>query len=169
MKAIPFLVISGLFAACSSVPTDVHYGPVGAVAGVDGGYSSLRRTIDTWAVRYTGDQYMAGSTVRDLALLRSAEIAQNASFQWFVVTEKINESGHNLKGTTFSDVSTVQYETATRTKINAASGEVRTSDTKFIPQYRYEIKCFREDPGDPEALDATVVQSELRQKYGIPE
>ena len=181
MKTALVLMSIGFLAACNSIPTDVHYGPVGAVAGIDGGYSELRRGIDTWAVRYTGDQYMTGTTVRDLTLLRCAEIAKKAGFQWFVITDKINESGHDLRDTTVN-ANPVQY--TDRSSSGASSGQMaaktstagpgeatptRMSNTRFISQYRYEIKCFREDPGDAEALDAAVVESELRAKYGISE
>jgi len=176
MRTALVLTALGFLAACTSVPTNVQYGPVGTVAGVDGGYSELRRGIDTWAVRSTGDQYMAGSTVRDLTLLRSAEIAKKASFQWFVITDKINESGHDLRDTTVSgdgkgQVSSGQMSAKTSGGVvdPGESTPTRTSNTKFISQYRYEIKCFREDPGDPEALDAAVVESELRTKYGLSE
>ncbi|RKX35854.1 MAG: hypothetical protein DRP71_02255 [Verrucomicrobia bacterium] len=168
MKVISVLTVAAFLTACSTVPTDVHYGEVGAVAGIDGGYSELRRGIDTWAIRYTGDRKMTGSTVRDLTLLRSAEVAQKAAFQWFVVTEKVDESGHNLQGTSFSGVQTTQTSSSWAGGQDTLTGS-RTVDTRFICQYRYEIKCYREDPGDPEALDVAVVETELRTKYGIGE
>jgi hypothetical protein len=119
---------------------------------------------------------MTGTTVRDLTLLRSAEIAKKASFQWFMVTDKINESGHDLRDTTVSGSAKGQVSSGQMAAKTAGGvvdpGETtptRTANTRFISQYRYEIKCFREDPGDPEALDAAVVESELRTKYGLSE
>jgi len=171
MKTAFVLISLGLLAGCTSVPTDIQYGPAGHVMGFDSGYSELRRGIETWAVRYTGDQYMTGSTVRDLTLLRSAEVTMKAGFSWFVITDKINESGHDLRDTSVSGNHSAQIssgQSSGSTKANPGDKTTtRTANTRFISQYRYEIKCFREAPDIPAVLEAKAVAAELRAKYGI--
>ena len=126
----------------------------------------MRRGFDTWAVRYTGDQYTAGSTVRDLALLTCADITIEAGYRWFVISEEINESGHDIKDTTFSGVPTAQVSSGWSGGVDKLTG-TQTVNTRFFSQYRYEIQCFDEEPSEGEVFDAVLVNDHIRTKYGI--
>lgn len=164
MKFFMILTASLALAGCESIPNNPYYGPLGK----DGGYSSMRRSIETWSVRYTGDTKMTGSTVRDLVLLRCSEISKEAGKSWFSILEKVNESGHITEGTSFSGPQTAQISSGWSGGVDNLTGS-RTVDAKFISQYRFEIKCSQEKPSLEDVYNATETASELRTKYNIPE
>jgi hypothetical protein len=155
-------IIAGFLVGCTTIPSDVYFGPL----GTDGGYSAMRRGHETWAVRYTGNQYMTGSNVRDLTLLTCAEIAIEAGYLWFVITKEINESGHVVRETTLGGVATAQRSSGWSGGVDTLTGS-RTTHTKFISQYRYEIQCYHEEPAEGEAFDAIQVADYIRAEYGI--
>ena len=155
-------MIVGSLAGCSTIPTDVYYGPLGP----DGGYSALRRGFETWAVRFTGNQYMTGSNVRDLTLLACADITIESGYLWFVIIEEVNESGHDIRETSFSGVPTAQRSSSWSGGIDTLTGS-RTTHTRFFSQYRYEIQCYHEEPAEGEAFDAIEMADQVRTEYGI--
>lgn len=159
------LVLLSIFVlgACTTVPQDVAYGPYGP----QGGYSELMRTDRTFAVRYTGHARMAGSTVRDLALLRCAEVTLASGNSWFVIEEEVNESGHDLLNTTMSGVRQTQVRDQSNRTVTRTESSAQFSETEFISQYLYEIRCFREKPELSAAKDAAAVVADMKTKYGL--
>ena len=155
-------IIAGFLAGCSTIPSDVYYGPLGP----DGGYSAMRRGFETWAVRFTGNQYMTGGNVRDLTMLACADITIESGYLWFVIIEEIDESGHDIRETSFSGVATAQRSSTWSGGVDTLSGS-RTTHTRFFSQYRYEIQCFHEEPAEGEAFDAIEVADQIRIEYGI--
>ncbi|MEZ5278303.1 MAG: hypothetical protein R3F07_18120 [Opitutaceae bacterium] len=162
MKVTLISVLALGLAGCATVPSDVYYGPLVD----DVGYSALNTGPNEWSVRYTGDTHMTGSTVRDLTLLACADLAAGSGCGWFVVNEKVDESGSILHGTSFSGPAREQTSTGYSGGVDKLSGTM-SSETSFISQYRYEIRCYREQPADPGAFESARVASELRAKYGI--
>ena len=164
MKLFMILMASLALAGCESIPNNPYYGPLDK----EGGYSSMRRSIETWAVRYTGDSKMTGTTVRDLTMLRCADIAKNSGYSWFTISEKVNESGHISQGTSFKGVPTTQTSSSWSGGQDKLTGS-QSVDTKFISQYRYEIDCSQEKPSLGDVYNAAEVAAELRTKYNIPD
>lgn len=164
MKPLTILIAALAMVGCESIPDNPYYGPLEK----DGGYSSLRRSIETWAVRYTGDPKMTGSTVRDLALLRSAEIAENSGYRWFTITETVNESGHVTMSTSFQGPQTAQVSSSWSGGVDKLTGS-QSVDAKFISQYRYEIECSQEEPSLGDFYNAADTAAHLREKYNLAE
>jgi hypothetical protein len=124
--------------------------------------------MEGWAVRYTGDPTMTGSTVRDLALLRCAEIAEDFGYSWFTITDETNESGHVTESTSFRGPQTVQVSSSWSGGVDKLTGS-QSVDAKFISQYRYEIECSEEEPPPGDTYHAAQTAAHLREKYNLPE
>ena len=126
----------------------------------------MKAGTDEWSVRYTGDPHMTGSTVRDLTLLACADLATAAGYNWFVITEKVDESGSITEGTSFSGPATTQTSSGYSGGVDKLSGTM-SSQTRFISQFRYEIRCFQEKPDIPGALESGPIRKELLEKYSL--
>ncbi|MEZ5276544.1 MAG: hypothetical protein R3F07_09210 [Opitutaceae bacterium] len=163
MKRNLFVLLISALAGCSAIPDKVPYHPLDP----EGGYSALHVGKDTWQVRFTGNQYLAGSTVRELAFLTCADLAEEAGYDWFIVTEEINESAHILEGTTFSGVARPQVSSGWSGGVDGLTGSQTTQD-RFIPQFFFEIRCFHAKPDVANSHEAKAVLESLREKYAIP-
>src|SRR5690606_5564348 len=79
----------------------------------DYGYSEVRLDDDHYRVSFTGDSTMSEESVRELALLRAAELTRNESYDWFrIVEEETEESARVVRTSPDDDITIVSDDDA---------------------------------------------------------
>lgn len=79
----------------------------------DYGYSEVRLDDDHYRVSFTGDTSMSEESVRELALLRAAELTRQERYDWFrIVEEESEQSARVVRRGPDSDVTIVSDEDA---------------------------------------------------------
>ncbi|MEX0901679.1 MAG: hypothetical protein WDZ76_02950 [Pseudohongiellaceae bacterium] len=90
---IPALILS----ACAASPE--FYRPAEGPGAL--GYSEVRLTEDRYRVSFVGDNTTTSTAVKDLALLRAAELTLMENRDWFqIVTEESAQASRNTPQTT---------------------------------------------------------------------
>jgi len=147
-----------LFAVLASVGCSTSY----KESGFSGGFSETQLAEDVFTVRFRGNGYTSSERAPDFTLLRSAELALEHGYRFFVIVDSTDE------------VSTSNFTTPTTTTATANGGYAQATSaggqayTIHKPRSQNTIQCFREKPKDQRmAFDATFVQRSIREKWGI--
>lgn len=135
-----------------------------------GGYSDSRLGDSIFRVSFEGNGYTKSARTVDLALLRSAELALQNDFKYFVVVSNDNKNS-------YSSFSTPHTTTKTGTvNMYGNNGTVNThsvtsgGQTYLIskPSTTNIIACFKNKPkGSGVVYDASFIVQSLRSKYEI--
>jgi hypothetical protein len=158
---LAFLLLAVVLGGCATT-----YQPT----GFSGGYSQTQLGENIFRVSFRGNAYTSGERAADFTLLRSAELAAEHGFRYFVVVESASDSSVSMHTTP-----TQSYTTGSAYAIgNTAYGSARTTtyggQTYVVrkPSTTNTILCFREKP-DVAALvfDVEFIQQSIKQKYGI--
>lgn len=138
--------------------------------GFTGGFSETQMSENVFRVYFRGNGYTRDERAEDFTLLRSAELAQEHGFQYFIVVDE-NSTASFAAVTT----PTQTYTTASATSVgNTTYGSAQTSSFgghSFLirkPSKRNTIVCFRDKPdiqGIP--YESKFVVLSIRQKYGL--
>lgn len=92
-------------AACAAPDPD-YYQPADSPG--DYGYSEVRLEEDRYRVSFTGDGSMSEESVRELALLRAAELTREEDYDWFrIVEEETAETAQVVRTQDDSEVTIV--------------------------------------------------------------
>lgn len=156
-KTCAALFLASLLSSCAST-----YSP----KGMFNGYSDVRLGENIFQVSFQGDGYDSRERVTDLSLLRSAEIALQNGFTYFVIASMAD----NSSGATYAAPMTTRMS-ATSVG-NSAYGTATTygGQSFFItyPNTTNTIVCFKERPSDHGLIyEAAFVVASLKTKYGI--
>lgn len=142
-------------------------------AGANGGYSHQRLSNDRFVVTFEAPQVGFGEQrLRDLCLLRCAEVAKEHKFSHFTIegndhqisSEPIHTSGMSTTQGT-SEVKAdgkVKYEETTHSSTN-----IHTVQRTTIS---YEIRCYEEPPTSGNVgriYDAQATIEDMRYKHGL--
>ncbi len=135
-----------------------------------GGYSEIQLGENIFQVSFRGNGYTSRERASDFSLLRSAEVALENGFRYFVIVE--SEKGSKVGAYT---TSTTSYTTGSaHGSGNYAYGSATTTtyggQTYFIskPRATNTILCFKEKPEiNGLVFDAEFVAKSIRQKYGL--
>lgn len=130
-----------------------------------GGYRDVQLGENVFKVTVEANGYTSNSAATDLALLRSADLALEHGFKYFVI------------GTTSDDSYSSSYTTPTTTNINATSygntirGTAQTTGGQtysfHFPTPSMTITCFTEKPTLQGTIyDAAIVSKSLRAQLG---
>jgi len=133
------------------------------------GYSEYEISPMMVRVRFSGNSNTEGTRAVDFALLRSAEVAIERGYPFFVVRDRVNASHsssytHTTPGTSF---------TTCDKKGRCSTTQTPPTTTRVVshwPVYDHLIELFAEVPADGATLfvlDARFVQRALRRKYGL--
>lgn len=157
VKACAGLVLASLLSSCAST-----YSP----KGMFNGYSDVRLGENIFQVSFQGDGYDSRERVTDLSLLRSAEVALQNGFAYFVIASMAD----NSSGATYVTPTTTQIS-ATAVG-NSAYGTATTygGQSFFItyPNTTNIIVCFKEKPNIQGLVyEASFVMASLKAKYSI--
>ena len=158
-KKLNGLLCCLLLAGCSTA-----YQPYSYLGG--GGYRDVQLAENVFKVTVEANGYTSSSAATDLALLRSADLALQRGFKYFVI------------GTTSDDSYSSSYTSPSTTNINATSysntisGTARTTGgqtyTFRFPTPSMTITCFTEKPSLQGTIyDAAIVSKSLRTQLGV--
>ncbi len=148
--------------------------------GITGGFSSTQLDSNVFQVTFTGNGYTARGRANDFALLRSAELALENGYKYFIIVDAQQ----------YSDNSTYTTPTTATTNINTnTSGSAYTygSNTSYYgnttgtatttvtggqtyivskPRASNMIVCFTEKPKGF-SYNAEFIAKNLKEKYEI--
>ena len=135
-----------------------------------GGYSETQLGENIFQVSFRGNGYTSRERASDFSLLRSAEVALENGFRYFVIVE--SEKGSKVGAYT---TPTTSYTTGSAYGSgNYAYGSATTTtyggQTYFIskPRATNTILCFKEKPEiNGLVFDAEFVAKSIRQKYNL--
>ena len=117
--------------------------------GLTGGFSEIQIAEGTYQITFEGNGFTEKRKTTDFTLLRSAEIALENGYRYFVITDSRGERDYRQ-----------------RDRALYASGAVSFIVKK--PSASNTIICFREDVEfEPDFYDAKYVAESIRKKYGI--
>ncbi|MCY1224407.1 hypothetical protein D9M72_365630 [compost metagenome] len=159
-KSIIAFLTAIMLSGCAST-----YTPKSNFPGFNG-YFDTQLGENIFQVGFQGDGYDSRERVTDFALLRSAEVALQNEFSYFVIANVAD----NSSGANFVTPTTTQ---ATATSVgNAAYGTATTygGQSFFItyPNTTNTILCFKEKPEIQGLVyDAKFVERSLKTKYRI--
>lgn len=153
MKKIISLALCAVLAGCAT-----GYSQYGA----NGGYESTMLAKDTFLVGFRGNDLTNATRVRDFAMLRSAELALEKGYPYFVVLDMGNTSDKKSVPLSSANVTTTTYGNYSHTTYNPAQiGNFTSHNTKI------KFQGFTEQTAPANALKAVDVVRELRTKYKL--
>jgi hypothetical protein len=152
--------------------------PLGLVAGLtgcatpyqamnwDGGYQQRQIASDQYIVGFRGNSFTRYQEVRDLALLRAAEIGEKLGFKYMAVLSDDDRSSMMLV-----DTGSTSYTTGAvyGNTISATTQTYGGTTPAFKPGVNLSVKYFTDRP-EPKYLQLyqiSDVKSELEKKHGI--
>lgn len=113
------------------------------------GYTSLRRSNDSYSISYQGAEYSRQEQIYDYVLLRSAELTVECGYNYFVVvsnTDRTRKSYRYSSGTT-----TTTHRAAAAGSARAYTGyNAYTTGSSYavkIPVFTLEIKMYARKEG----------------------
>jgi hypothetical protein len=135
-----------------------------------GGYSETRLREDIFEVSFRGNGYTSRERAADFSLLRSAELAIENGFSYFIIINSEKDAS----------VSTYTSPSTSHTTLNAyGSGQHmygNAATTTYAGQTYYvskpgatnRILCFRQKPeNDAIVFEAQFIVNSIRTKYGL--
>jgi len=136
-----------------------------------GGYDDLQLAENVFQIRFKGNAYTSKEKAADYTLLRSAELAKENGFGYFIITErdswnKIYKHQEPDKSETSGSVRVMNKNSATYKETTVTE---RGSSLTFLkPRTENTIVCFKERPDSLGSFyDVNFIIPQLKSKYGI--
>lgn len=130
------------------------------------GYSDVRLGENIFQVSFQGDGYDIRERITDLSLLRSAEVALQNGFSYFLIASMAD----NSSSATFVTPKTTQMSATVVGSSVYGTATTYGGQSFFItyPNTTNTIVCFKEKPNiEGLVYRAGVVMTSLKAKYGI--
>jgi hypothetical protein len=102
-----------------------------------GGYVEKQLESDVFLVGFGGNAYVSREKARDFAMLRASELTLGHGFKCFAIMEE-------------------------QTYIVRGEGGIIHK-----PAVEVKIRCYPEQPANPETLDASFLEHSLKDKYKL--
>lgn len=136
--------------------------------GYFGGYDELRIGADAFLVSFNGNSRTSAARAHDLLLLRCADLALANGATYFRIEELTDETQRRFveaptQATTTGYVQTFGNTSYANLKTES-SGGLRE---KVMPGARAQIRLLKAN--EDGAIDAALISSQLRQRYGVTE
>jgi hypothetical protein len=134
-----------------------------------GGFSETQLDVNVFRVQFNGNGYTSGERAADFTLLRSAELARQHGYRYFVIVQSgggYSYSAHTTPTQTNTTASATTYGGTTNV---SAHSTTYGGDTYVIakPSAVNTIVCFVERPNAGMVYNADFLFTSLTQKYGI--
>lgn len=157
MKAVLSIILGGvLLSSCAT-----SYKP----SGMDGGYSETRLAPDVVRITFRGNQYTQKERAQDFALLRAAELCQQAGYSHFTVIDEANDTKTNaivLPGSSYTSGSFYGNSySGTSTFVPPQTVITRQPESGLL------VKFFKAKPAGGNAFDAAFIVGSIKGKYGL--
>lgn len=137
--------------------------------GLTGGYSETQLDENVFKVSFRGNGYTRRDRVADFTLLRSAELALENGFNFFVIIDSNSYTSTSAHTTpTRTNTTANVYGTGNYAYGNATS-TTTGGQTYFVskPSSSNTIVCFKEKPAEGFSYNAKFIYKNLSEKYGI--
>lgn len=131
-----------------------------------GGYRDVQLAENVFKVTVEANAYTSNSAATDLALLRSAELALEHKFKYFVIGTTSDDSYFSsLTTPTTTNVYATRYGNTVRGTAQTTGGQTYSF---HFPAPTMTITCFTEKPAlNGTIYDAAIVSKSLRAQHGI--
>jgi hypothetical protein len=140
--------------------------------GFSGGFSETQLGENIFQVSFRGNGYTRSERASDFSLLRSAEVAIEHGFKYFVIVESGKDSTISAHTTPTQSYTTGSAYGAGNYAYGSATTTTYGGQTYFIskPRITNTILCFKEKPEiNGLVFEAAFVARSIKQKYGFTE
>lgn len=140
--------------------------------GFTGGFSETQLGENIFQVSFRGNGYTRSERASDFSLLRSAEVAIENGFKYFVIVESGKDSTISAHTTPTQSYTTGSAYGTGNYAYGSATTATYGGQTYFIskPRATNTILCFKEKPEiNGLVFEAAFVARSIKQKYGITE
>lgn len=134
--------------------------------GATGGFSSSQLDENVFQVSFKGNGYTDRDKANDYALLRSAEIALEKGYSYFIIVDAqqyAKNSTYTTPVTATTNISSNAYGSSYTAKTTFSGGEAYNISR---PRATNTIICFKDKPNVFSYRAEFVVKS-LKEKYGL--
>jgi hypothetical protein len=137
--------------------------------GFAGGYSEAQLNTNVFRVSFKGNGYTSREKAADLALLRSADLALQNGYRYFVIIDKNNYSQNSLYKTPTTSYTNVNVYGAGNFAYGQATTNTYGGNIYNIskPSATNTIICFPERPPNIFSYDAEFIYNSLATKYKV--
>jgi len=139
--------------------------------GFTGGYTDMKLQDNIFKVTFKGNGYSSMERAGDFALLRSAEVAIENGYKYFIVLE----TNSYVKTASFTTPATAQTNGTVNMYGNTGSYSATTyysgGETFHVhkPTTNMTIECFQDKPANVNGMiyDAEQIRTNLKSAYSI--
>ena len=139
--------------------------------GFRGGFSETQLDENVYTVQFQGNGYTSGERAVDFTLLRSAELALDHGFQFFVIVAQQSGYRYGTYTTPTQSNTTATANSYGSTTTVRATTTTTGGETHLIakPGTSNTIVCLKERPTNYQGMvyNAAFVYRSITQKYGI--
>ena len=139
--------------------------------GMTGGFSETQLDENVFRVRFNGNGYTSGERAADFTLLRSAELARNHGYPFFIIVQASAGSSYSTYTTPVQSHTTASATSYGNTAYGSAHTTTSGGETYLIakPGVANTIVCFKERPEGYQGMvyNADFLYDSLTQKYRI--
>jgi len=143
--------------------------------GLTGGYKDIKLQDDIFKVSFRGNGYCHQERAEDFVLLRSAEVALENGYKYFII---IDEKSATQTGSYTTPVTAQTYGTASAYGGSGYAHGTYSGTTHYSggqtyifhkPSMSNTIKCFKEKPENIPVMvyDAEQLKNNIGNQYGI--
>jgi len=142
-----------------------------------GGYTDMKLQDDIFKVSFRGNAYCHQERAEDFVLLRSAEVALENGYKYFII---IDEKSRTQTSAYTTPTTAQTYGTASAYGGPGYASGSYSGTTYYSGGQTYilhkpsmvnVIKCFKEKPADASLMiyDAEQIKTNMRKQYGLVE
>lgn len=137
--------------------------------GFTGGFSETQLDENVFRVIFKGNGYTQQDRANDFVLLRSADLALENGYKYFIIID----SSTSTQNSTYTTPTTYNTNANVYSSGNYAYGTATTTSTGgqtyniSKPSSTNTIVCFKEKPEQGFSYNAAFIQKSLKRKYGL--
>lgn len=138
-------------------------------SGFSGGYSETQLDENVFKISFRGNGYTGRERVADFTLLRSAELALENGYKYFVIIDANSYTSNSTYTTPTTSHTTGSAHTYGNHTYGSATTTTTGGQTYNIskPSSSNTIVCFKEKPEEGFSYNAEFIYKSITQKYGI--
>ena len=138
-------------------------------SGFTGGYSQTQLDENVFRVVFKGNGYTGRERVADFTLLRSAELALENGYKYFVIIDSNSHTRNSTYTTPIRSYTTVSAYGSGNSVYGNASTTTYGGQTYNIskPSSSNTIVCFKEKPSEVFSYNAEFIHKNISDKYEI--
>lgn len=138
--------------------------------GFTGGYSEVQLDENVFKVSFRGNGYTGKERAANFSLLRSAEVAIDHGFKYFIIADLSNSTSESTWTTPTQTTTNMNYNSYGSSGYGSANSTTYGGQTYNIskPTATNTIVCFKEKPNIQGLVyNAEFLVRSLKEEYGI--